>query len=135
MQYYSKQILVYCFIVSEHSIFFNNIISDNTVSGSSQCYWDELRLLKCEPMLLKCQISTNTIKKEFLLSTECLERFMKFSYLVSIISIFFIYVCQFYNHFVLICHLNSISKHFNSISSPLALRRCTDWNVIIWWLL
>ena len=30
---------------------------------------------------------------------------------------FFIEVCQFYNHFVLICHFTSISSNFNSISS------------------
>ena len=32
-----------------------NIMSNGNVAGaSSQCYWDELMLLKCERMLLKC---------------------------------------------------------------------------------
>ena len=46
--------------------------------AAPQCYYDEL-------MLLKCQINTNTKKKGFLLSTKCLERVLKYSYLVSII--------------------------------------------------
>ena len=39
-------------------------------------------------MLLKCQINTNMNKNGFLLSTKCLERVLKYSYLISIISIF-----------------------------------------------
>jgi len=59
-------------------------------------------LLRCELVLLKCQINTNTNKDGFLFSTKCLERVLKYSYLVSIILKKFIYVSQFYNHFVLI---------------------------------
>ena len=55
----------------------------HTVGASSQCYWDEL-------VLLKCQINTNTNKSGFLLSTKCLERVLKYSCLVSIIYIFFL---------------------------------------------
>ena len=43
------------------------------VGASSQCYWEELMLLKCELMLLKFQINTNTNKNGFLLPTKCLE--------------------------------------------------------------
>ena len=53
-------------------------------------------------MLLECQTNTNTNKNGFMLSTKCLERVLKFSYRVSIISKKFLYVCQFYKHFVLI---------------------------------
>ena len=56
-----------------------------TVGVSSQCYRDEIMLLKCKLMLLECQINTNTDKNGFLLSTKCLERVLKYSYLVSII--------------------------------------------------
>ena len=59
----------------------------SAVGASSQCYWEELMLLKCELMLLKrelmllkCelmllkfQINTNTNKNGFLLPTKCLE--------------------------------------------------------------
>ena len=71
--------------------------------------------LKCELMLLKCQINTNTNQNGFLLSTKCkgIEIFILSWNDLN----FFIYVCQFYNHFVLICHFTSISSHFNSISS------------------
>ena len=62
--------------------------SDFKVGASSQCYWDELMLLKCDRMLLKCLINTNTNKNRFLLSTKCLERVLKYSYLVSTISLF-----------------------------------------------
>ena len=47
------------------------------VSASSQCYRDELMLLKWELMLLKWQINTNTNKNGFLLPTKCLERVLK----------------------------------------------------------
>ena len=53
--------------------------------ASSQCYWDELILSKCELMLLKCQINTNTNKNGILLSAKWLERVLKYSYLDSII--------------------------------------------------
>ena len=36
-------------------------------------------LLKCELMLLKCQIHTNTTKNGSLLSTKCLEGVLKYS--------------------------------------------------------
>ena len=39
--------------------------------ATSQCYRDELMLLKCELMLLKCQIITNNNENEFWLSTKC----------------------------------------------------------------
>ena len=42
-------------------------------------------LVKCELMLLKCQINTNTNKSEFLLPTKRLERVWKYSYFVTII--------------------------------------------------
>ena len=44
-------------------------------------------LLKCELMLLKCQINTNTKKKLFFHPAKCLERLLKYLYLVSIIFI------------------------------------------------
>ena len=44
-----------------------------TVVASSQCYWEEL-------MLLKCQINKNTNKNGFLLPTKCLEGVLKHSY-------------------------------------------------------
>ena len=84
-----------------------------TACASSQCYWDEL-------MLLNCQINTNSKKNGFVLSTKYLKRVLTYSY-TYILSLkylnFFIYVCQFYNHFVLIWHFTSISSNFNSISS------------------
>ena len=43
-------------------------------------------LLKCELVLSKCQIITNTKNKGFLHPTKCLERVLKYSYSVSIIS-------------------------------------------------
>ena len=59
--------------------FFNYLLNPSfTVGASSQCYWDEL-------MLLKCKINTKTNKNGFLLSTKCLERTLKYSYLDSII--------------------------------------------------
>ena len=48
--------------------------------AASQCYCDELMLIKCDLMLLKCQINTNTKKKGFLHPTKCLERVLKYSY-------------------------------------------------------
>ena len=39
-------------------------------------------------MILKCQVNTDTNKNRYLLSTICLERVMKYSYLVSIIEFF-----------------------------------------------
>ena len=53
--------------------------------ASSQCYWDELILSKCELMLLKYQINPNTNKNGILLSAKWLERVLKYSYLDSII--------------------------------------------------
>ena len=63
--------------------------------SSSQCYWEELMLLKYELMLLKCQINTNTNKNGCLLPTKCLERVSKYSCLVSTILHFLINVCRF----------------------------------------
>ena len=51
----------------------------NTVGASSQCYRGELIVLKCELMLVKCQINTNTNTNEFSISTKCLERVLKYS--------------------------------------------------------
>ena len=49
------------------------------VGALSQWRWNEL-------MLVKCQINTNnTNKNEFLLSIKCVERVLKYSYLLSII--------------------------------------------------
>ena len=79
------------------------------VGASSLCYWDVFMLLKCELILLKYHINTNIYKNGFLPSTVCLERILKYSYIVSII----IYVCQFYNPFVLIFHFTSIISHLN----------------------
>jgi len=42
-------------------------------------------LSKSEPMLLKCQIRTNTNKNGFPLPTKCLEGALKYSYQASII--------------------------------------------------
>ena len=42
------------------------------VGAASQRYWEELMLLKCELMLLKFQINTNTNKNGLLLPTKCL---------------------------------------------------------------
>ena len=67
-----------------------------SAGASSQYYWDELMLLKCEIMLLE-RPNTTTNKNGFLLPTKCVEWVLKYSYLVSIISIFFIYVCEFLN--------------------------------------
>ena len=55
-------------------------ISCLAVGASSQCYWEELMLLKCELMLLKFKINKNTNKNGFLLPTKCLERVLKYSY-------------------------------------------------------
>ena len=68
--------------------FNKNLLLDKTsttAGASSQCYRDELILLKCELMLLKCQINTNTNRNGFLLPTKCLKGVLKYSYLVSII--------------------------------------------------
>ena len=58
----------------------------SSVGASSQCYWDELMLSKCELMLLKCQIITDTDTNKngfiFLLPIKCLEGVLKYSYLV-----------------------------------------------------
>ena len=62
-----------------------NFYHKNTASASSQCYWVEVMLLKCELMLLKSQINRKTIKNGFLLPTKCLEEVLNYSYLVSII--------------------------------------------------
>ena len=37
----------------------------SSAGAASQCYWDEIMLFKCELMLLKSQINTNTKKKDF----------------------------------------------------------------------
>jgi hypothetical protein len=55
--------------------------------------------------------------KEFLLPTKCLERVLKYSYLVSIILNFQFPKTMFAIFFVLILDFNSISSHSNSISS------------------
>ena len=52
----------------------------HTAGASSQCYWDELMLLKSELMLLKCQINTNTNNIGFLLPTKFLKGVLKYSY-------------------------------------------------------
>ena len=67
-------------------------------------------------MLLKCQINTNTNKKGFLHPTKCLERVLKYYFLVSIILNYH-YLKQSLRFFVLFLDFNSISSHFNSISS------------------
>ena len=59
---------------------YNPPIISRAVGASSQCYWEELMLLKCEIMLLKCKINTNTYKNGFLLPTKCLEGVLKYSY-------------------------------------------------------
>ena len=77
-------------------LFFKHI----TAGASSQCYWDELIPLKCELMILKCQINTNTNKNGFLLPTKCLEGVLKYSYLGSIILKFFLSLRMFKVKFV-----------------------------------
>jgi len=42
-------------------------------------------LLKCELMLFKCRINTDTNRNGFLLPARCLEGVLKYSYLVSIV--------------------------------------------------
>ena len=70
-----------------------------TVGASSQCYWDELMLLRCELMILKCHINTNTNKYGFLLHTKCLEGVLKF-----MCGDFLSQVCELYNHIKLIVY-------------------------------
>ena len=84
-----------------------------TVGASSQCYWDELMLLKCELMLFKCQINTDTYKNGCLLSTKCLERALKYSHT------YFQLLNFFYNHFVLICHFTIISSYLITLAHTL----------------
>ena len=88
-------------------------------SAASQCYYDGLMLLKWKLMILKCQINTNTNKKGFLHPTKCLERFLKYSYLVSIISNYqfpkqclqiFHYKTKWCYVVVALTHLNSTEK-------------------------
>ena len=52
---------------------YRNGICVVAVGASSQCYRNNLMLLKCELMLLKCQINPNTNKNGFVLPTKCLE--------------------------------------------------------------
>ena len=60
--------------------------------------------IKCELMLSKCQINTNTNKNGFLLPTNCLEGVWKYSlsfnYFKFSIDVcgFLSEVCEFYNH-------------------------------------
>ena len=73
---------------------------------------------QCELMLLNFQINTNAKKKGFLHPTKCLERVLKYSYLVSIIFKNYQFPkTMFAIFFVLTLDFNSISSHFNSISS------------------
>ena len=74
-------------------------------------------LFKCEIVLLKCQINTNSKKKEFVHPTKCLGNVLKHSYLVSNILNYQFPNTMFADFFVLILDFNSISSHFNSISS------------------
>ena len=67
--------------------------------------------------VLKCQINKNTKKKGCMLPTKCLERALKYSYLVSIILNYQFPKTKFADFFVLILDFNSISSHFNSIIS------------------
>ena len=53
--------------------------------AASQCYLDELMPLKCELMLLKCQINTITKKKWTFAPYKMFRKGIKYSYLVSII--------------------------------------------------
>ena len=70
-------------------------------------------------MLLKCQINTNINRLDF-----CVLQNVTKGYWMLILSFnhlnFFIYVCQFYNNFVLIWHFTSISSNFTSISQSLS---------------
>ena len=57
-----------------------------TAAGAaSQCYQDDLMLLKVWANAIKDTRSTQIIKNGFLHPTKCLERVLKYSYLVSII--------------------------------------------------
>ena len=56
-----------------------------TAGASSQCYWDEIMLLKCELMLLQCYFNENTNQNGGLFPTKCVERVLNISCLVSII--------------------------------------------------
>ena len=96
-----------------------------TAGAASQCYQDELMLLKYELMLLKCKINTINKKNDFCI-LKCLEKVLKYSYLVSIIldnqfpktmlADFFVLILDFNN---ISSHFKSITSHFNSISSHL----------------
>ena len=56
-------------------------------------------------------------KNGFLLTTKCVERVLKYSYLVSIIINYQFPKTMFADFFGLILDFNSISSNFNSISS------------------
>ena len=60
-----------------------------------QCYWDELMLLKCKLMQLKCQVNPNTNKNGFLHRTKCLKGVLKILILNFNYLEFYIYVCGF----------------------------------------
>ena len=102
----------------------------STAGAASQCYLDELILLKCELMLSKCQINTNTKKTGFLQPIKCLERVLKYSCLISTILNYQFPKTMFADFFVLILDLNSISSHFNSISSHFTSIYSSQWH---WW--
>ena len=80
-------------------------------------------LLKCELILLKCQINTNT-KKRIFASYKMFRKgieilFLSFNYLnyqfpKTVFADFFVLILDFYS---ISSHFNSISSHFNSIST------------------
>ena len=83
----SLEIYVFVFSILQLINTYWFLVHHCAAGTSSQCYWDELMLLKCELMLLKGQINTNTNKNGFLLPTK---KVLKYSYLVSIIKKFYL---------------------------------------------
>ena len=91
--------------------------SRSTAGAASQCYKDELMLLKCELMLLKCQINSNT-KKVFFASYKMFRKGIEILILLVLIILNYQFPkTTFADFFVLILDFNSISSHSNSNSS------------------
>ena len=76
----------------QHVIVHGGLMTAYTAGASSQWYWDEVSLLKCEIISLKSQINTNMNKNGFRLPSKCLEGVLKYSYLVQL---FFFKLCMF----------------------------------------
>ena len=72
-------------------------------------------LFKCELMLLKRQINTNTKKMIFPPSYKMFRKGIEI--LILTFNYFELPISKFADFFVLILDFNSMSSHFNSISS------------------